>query len=88
MSTRHLWIGAAVIVVGGLTTKQLIWNKVSREVREIRDEEHKKSHADLHSAYNRAQQFQLPPLTVEEREKLRVININSDLSKFSQRDSN
>lgn len=87
MSNKTLWTGAAVLVVGGMTMKQLLWNKVSGEVREIREEQHNKAHADLYSAYDRAKQFQLPPLTTSEREKLKELHCKSDLSKFSQKDS-
>jgi hypothetical protein len=86
MSNKQLWTGAAVLIVGGLVTKQLIWTKVSSEVKEIRDDEHKKAHTDLHAAYSRAQQFQLPPLTQDEREKLKDLGVTADLSKFNQRD--
>lgn len=80
-SSKTLWIGAAVLILGGTVAKQLIWHKVSNEVHNIREEEHKQAQADLHAAYSRAQQFSLPPLSDEEREKLKNIHGKTDLSK-------
>lgn len=70
---RHLWIGAAVIVVGGITGKQLLFQHVSAHVMETRMKEHEEGSKALIKAYEDAKKYQLPPLTDAEKAKMKEL---------------
>jgi hypothetical protein len=71
MNKNQLWIGVGVTFLGLLTMKQLLFKKVYDEVAELRSAHNLKANAALAQVYRTRESFKLPPLTEEEKSKLR-----------------
>jgi cytoskeletal protein RodZ len=85
--SKMLWAGAGMILIVGFTGKQLLWNKVSSEVLATREKEHIAASTNLQAAYKSASKYALPPLSVEEREKL-SLQRSEDIAKYVSDTSN
>jgi hypothetical protein len=66
-----LWIGAGTLFVTAFVGKQLLWQKVSKEVGSLREEEHKKSVEHYESIIVKREKYVLPPMTEEEKSALK-----------------
>jgi hypothetical protein len=65
--STKLWVGASVLFVSAFIGKQILWQKVSKEVGSIREIEHKKNVEHYHTVIEKRQQYALPKLTDEEK---------------------
>lgn len=70
MSTR-LWFGAGALFVTAFVGKQLLWQKVSKEVGSIREKEHQKSVEHYDNVVIKREKYALPPMTDEEKNILK-----------------
>mmetsp|Transcript_669 Transcript_669/g.949 ORF Transcript_669/g.949 Transcript_669/m.949 type:complete len:87 (-) Transcript_669:123-383(-) len=73
--SKQLWLGAGAIFIGAMTMKQYIFYKVSQEVQEIRKTENQAACNTLENVYARSRQYSLPPLTKEEKEKIKRLKL-------------
>ena len=70
-SPRGLWLGAGALFVTLFVGKQGMWSIVSRQVSEIRYDEHEKAVNSLSEATKVGKSFSLPPLSEAQRLKLK-----------------
>jgi len=68
---KKMYMIAGVGCVAAFGGKQLLWQHVSTQVTEVRDREHKKALEVYDTAIRNAQEFKLPPLSEEQRERVR-----------------
>eukprot|EP00981_Chlorochromonas_danica_P011780 scaffold4257_cov157-Ochromonas_danica.AAC.2 len=82
-TTNRIFAFAVGGMLSAMLLKTVIFMKVSEETVRLREKEHASAVNHLQDAYNMSRQFELPPLTEEEREKLRLhFSHFRDISKF------
>jgi DNA-binding GntR family transcriptional regulator len=72
MSTK-LWYGSFALLITAFTAKQYMWLEVSSMIQENRQQEHQQACAMLNQARESAKNFVLPPLSTEEKAKLKYL---------------
>ena len=70
MSTK-LWVGAGVLFVSAFVGKQVLWQKVAKEVGSVRELEHKRNVEHYETVVEKRKNYTLPQLTEEERAVLK-----------------
>jgi len=78
MSTTKLWMGGGALFVGAFTAKQLMWHRISSDVLEIRAQEHGKAVAVLKETREKAMEYNLQPLTNQEKQKVMAMSSAPD----------
>lgn len=75
MSAR-LWAGAGVLAVSAFAGKQVLFSEVSSRSIELRSKEHEEASLALNEARENAKKYTLPPLTIEEKKRLKELLAN------------